>query len=156
MVLLIDESVYTKQCSLENLHQHSNLIRSSFELASSNEIKQPMEEITRTIYVHQREFAVLTKNDPHGFHFLGSDDATTCHILILDCSSASALVHLDGCETRDSLENIFQELRQYEPDNRHYDVYLMGKDENDERCAHVDEFRWFSRWIKSAIFSKFK
>lgn len=127
MVLIINESVYTRQCTLENLVQHADLIRTSSQLASTEEIKQPTDEISRTIYVHQREFAVLNKNDPHGFHLLGSDDATTCHIFILDCPHASALAHLDGHETRNSIERILQELKQYAPENQHYDVYVMGR-----------------------------
>lgn len=137
MVLIIDENVYTKKCTLDDLNKHSNLIHSSYQFALSTEIKQPTEEISRTVYVHQREFAVLTKTDRHGFQFVGSDDATTCHILILDCPYVSALVHLDGCETRDSLNEILQELKTYASENRNYDVYVMGKNNHDESCENI-------------------
>jgi hypothetical protein len=127
MVLFINEHVYSKKCTLENLARHTDLIHSSILLASTNEYTQPSEEISRTIYVSQREFAVLTKNDPNGFHLVGSDDATTCHILVLDNQVAVALGHLDGCETQESIERMCQELQQYAPQNTDYDVYLVGK-----------------------------
>lgn len=127
MVLIINGHKYSKKYSLENLAEHTDLIHSSYQFASTVEIKQPLEEISQTIYVHQREFAVLAKNDPNNFHLIGSDDATTCHILILDNQIATALVHLDGGETRESIEQILQELQQYESQSTDYDVYLVGK-----------------------------
>lgn len=127
MVLLIKEHTYSNRCSLENLAQHTDLIHSSYEFASSNEFKQPLEEIPKTIYVHQREFAVVAKNDPHGFHLIGSDDATTCHILVLDNQFAVGLIHLDGGETLNSIKQMLQELKQYAPQNKDYDAYLVGE-----------------------------
>jgi hypothetical protein len=127
MVLIINEHVYSRKCSLENLVEDTALIDSSYQLASSNEIQQPSEEISKTIYVHQREFAILAKNDPNGFHLIGSDEATTCHILILDNQIAVALGHLDGVKTHESIEEMLNELKQYAPQNTNYDVYLVGK-----------------------------
>jgi hypothetical protein len=127
MVLIINEHVYSRKCSLENLAEHTDLIHLSYQFALSNEIKQPVDEISKTIYVHQREFAVVAKNDSNGFHLIGSDDATTCHILVLDNQTAIALGHLDGVETQESIEQIIQELKQYKPNNTNYDVYLVGK-----------------------------
>jgi hypothetical protein len=127
MVLIVNEHVYSRKCSLENLAEHTNLIHSSYQFASSEEIKQPAEEISKTIYVHQREFAVVAQNDSNGFHLIGSDDATTCHILVLDNQTAVALGHLDGGKTRESIEQMVKELQQYKPDNTDYDAYLVGK-----------------------------
>jgi len=126
MVLIINKQIYSRKCSLENLAEHNDLIHYSYQFASTNEIKQPLEEISKTIYVYQREFAVLANNDPNGFHLIGSDDATTCHILILDNQIAVALGHLDGGETRESIEQMLKELEQYAPQNTNYDVYLVG------------------------------
>ena len=127
MVLIIGEQTYSDEFSLEQFAQHTSLINSSTEFAKSHEIKQPSEEIARTIYVHQREFAVVEKNDPNGFHFIGSDDATTCHILVLDNQHAVGIIHLDGGETNESLEEMLNEMKKYAPDNTHYDTYLVGK-----------------------------
>ncbi|CAF3984427.1 unnamed protein product [Adineta steineri] len=126
MVLVINEQIYSDTCSLENLAQHKDLIHSSCEFAKTNEYKQPVEDISKTIYVHQREFAVLAKNDPNGFYLIGSDDATTCHILVLDNQYAVGLMHLDGGDTSQSIELMLQEMKQYAPENVNYDVYLVG------------------------------
>ncbi|CAF1046940.1 unnamed protein product [Rotaria sordida] len=126
MVLLINEYVYSKKCSLEDLEKHNDLIQVSYELASSNEYKQSIEEISKTIYIHQREFGVLAKNDPNGFYLIGSDNATTCHILVLDNQVAVALAHLDGAKTHESIKHILQELIKYSPENVDYDVYIVG------------------------------
>ncbi|CAF1064405.1 unnamed protein product [Rotaria sp. Silwood1] len=126
MVLVINGHEYSKQCSLEDLKQYNDLIKVSCELASSDELKQPIQEISQTIYVYQREFAVIGKNDRNGFHLIGSDNATTCHILVLDNQVAVALAHLDGGETRQSIENMLQELTKYAPENTEYDVYIVG------------------------------
>ena len=127
MVLIINERIYSKNCTLENLFEHQDLIKSSLKFASTEEITQPIEEISKTIYVHQREFAVLGQNDLNGFYLIGSDDATTCHIIIFDNQIAVALGHLDGGETKESIEQMLQELKQYEPENTDYDVYLAGR-----------------------------
>lgn len=129
MVLVIEDQTYTSSCTLDHLARHSALIEKSVQFARSNEVIQPNEEIPRTIYVSQREFAVLSHNDPHGFHLLGSDDATTCHILVLETPSAVALAHLDGCETSESIEAMLKELKEYS-NGEHtnaYDVYLAGE-----------------------------
>ncbi|CAF3075326.1 unnamed protein product [Rotaria sp. Silwood2] len=127
MVLLINEHIYSKKCSLEDLVQHNDLMKVSHELASSEEYKQPIEEISKTIYVYQREFAVIAKNDRNGLHLIGSDNATTCHILVLDNQVAIALAHLDGGETRESIKNMLEELNKYAPQNTDYDAYIVGK-----------------------------
>ena len=48
------------------------------------------------LYVGQREMAVLTPED--GMELVGSEDATTCHILVLreSTSSTVGLAHLDS------------------------------------------------------------
>jgi hypothetical protein len=127
MVLFIKGHVYSNKCTLENLAQHNDLIHYSYEFASSNECQQPVEEISKTIYVHQREFAVVAKNDPNGFCLIGSDDATTCQILVLDNQFAVGLAHLDGGETFESIKQLLGELTQYAPQNTDYDVYLVGE-----------------------------
>ena len=126
MVLLIDDVVCSAPASIDQLSSYESLVSSSSIFAKSTEISQPTEEISRTIYVGQREFAVLSQNDPHHFRWLGSDDATTCHLFILRNKSATALAHLDGCETEKSIKRICDELDQYSTNDSYYDLYLTG------------------------------
>ena len=127
MVLIIDDRTYAEKCRLDDLRQHPRLLERSTQFARSTEIQQPENEFAQTIYVGQREFAVLSRNDPHGFHLVGSDDATTCHILVLDNGSAVALAHLDGCETRASVEAMLKELKNFSANETNFDVYLVGE-----------------------------
>ena len=126
MVLIINKKTYSDKCTLDDLADHESLIKLSKEFARSDEIIQPNEEISQTIYVTQREFAVLNSTDRHQFRYLGSDDATTCHIIVIDNQAAVALAHLDGGQTRLTLDNILQELDRYAPSTVQYDVYLCG------------------------------
>ena len=139
MVLLIENQTCPSSLSVDRLVEYRDLITRSTELATSEECRQPQEEIPRTIYVAQREFAVLARNDHHGFHLLGSDQATTCHLLILDNQVAVAMAHLDGHETKESIEHICQALEQYAPENTNYDLYLAG--EHFRICSFVS-LRW--------------
>lgn len=148
MVLLIEKQVYSKNCSLNDLAQHRGLIDFSRNLASSNEYEQPTEEISKSIYVHQHEFAVVAKDDKNGFHLIGSDNATTCHILVIDNHVAVALAHLDGGETRSSIESMLQELNKYLPHDSNYDVYIAGRYESYFSMSSLvyyllKIFRWF-------------
>ena len=48
------------------------------------------------MYVGQREVAILSSNQTNGLKYLGSEDATTCHIIILSNvqTEKTALAHL--------------------------------------------------------------
>ena len=127
MVLCINEHSYNNHCSLEDLAQHTDLTHLSSEFASSVEYKQTAEEISKTVYVHQHEFAVLAKDDPNGFHLIGSDNATTCHILVLVNEVAVTLAHLDGTQLGPSIEQMSRELMEHAPTTIDHDVYLVGE-----------------------------
>ena len=137
MVLFIDGQRCPSDLSVDRLADYPDLIARSSQLANSAEIEQPPEEVARTIYAAQREFAVLNRTDRHGFHLLGSDEATTCHLLILDNHLAVALAHLDGTETQRSIEEICRELELYAPDETDYDLYLAG--EHSLSAVHITE-----------------
>lgn len=126
MVLLIGDQTFDHQISLDQLGSDEDLVKFANDLCRSKEVVQPTEEFERTLYVAQREFAVVAQNDKNGFCWIGTDDATTCHILILDNRSSVALGHLDGCETEQSIENICLELDRYSIDGEPIDLYLVG------------------------------
>ena len=67
--------------------------------------------ITDVIYVGQREVAILDPNQSFGLKSLGSEDATTCHIIVMrnPQSGKCALAHLDHVPAK-GLEHIANRL----------------------------------------------
>ncbi|XP_067002297.1 protein N-terminal asparagine amidohydrolase [Anabrus simplex] len=65
------------------------------------------------LYVQQRELAVTVPHDKN-VTILGSDDATTCIIVVLrhSGSGAVAMAHLDGCGTEDCVSTLVQRVQE--------------------------------------------
>lgn len=61
---------------------------------------QMVETNKNLLFLHQREMGIITHQDP-SVCFIGTDDITTCHFIILDCLNAGITggAHLDGCGT---------------------------------------------------------
>ncbi|XP_071962514.1 protein N-terminal asparagine amidohydrolase-like [Antedon mediterranea] len=59
------------------------------------------------LYVKQREFA-CTHPDDDVIHVLGTEDATTCHIIVVrhKGSGVTCLAHCDGCSTKQGIEDM--------------------------------------------------
>ncbi|XP_063790429.1 protein N-terminal asparagine amidohydrolase isoform X2 [Pseudophryne corroboree] len=68
------------------------------------------------LYVQQRELAVTTPNDS-SISLLGSEDATTCHILVLrhTGSGATCLAHCDGSDTEKEVADILHSVKSLSP-----------------------------------------
>ncbi|MEE6497562.1 hypothetical protein FKM82_002770 [Ascaphus truei] len=64
------------------------------------------------LYVQQRELAATTSND-RSIAILGSEDATTCHIVILrhTGNGATCLAHCDGSDTENEVAAILYSVR---------------------------------------------
>ncbi|XP_068100880.1 protein N-terminal asparagine amidohydrolase isoform X2 [Hyperolius riggenbachi] len=64
------------------------------------------------LYVQQRELAVTTPNDS-SISVLGSEDATTCHIVVLrhTGSGATCLAHCDGSDTEKEVADIIEAVK---------------------------------------------
>lgn len=81
------------------------------------------------LYVHQREFAVTGLHDKH-ISILGTDDATTCQIVVLrhTGSGAVALAHFDGSGLQQGVANIVrrvEDLSLSAPDGR-LELHIIG------------------------------
>ena len=67
----------------------------------------------RVLYVLQQEFATISpcKNSSN-IKYIGSADATTCHIVIMKYSASGAisLAHLDGAQTFEALQKMLIEI----------------------------------------------
>uniref|UniRef100_A0A1A8PES9 N-terminal asparagine amidase n=1 Tax=Nothobranchius rachovii TaxID=451742 RepID=A0A1A8PES9_9TELE len=91
------------------------------------------------LYVQQREFATTTSADEY-VSVIGSDDATTCHLVVLrhTGSGAACLAHCDGSRTWSevqlivkavaSLSNVFKDGR--------FELHLVGGFNDDARTSH--------------------
>lgn len=66
---------------------------------------------SKLLYVQQREFAVVSPADD-SIDILGSEDATTCHLLVLrhTGSGVTALSHFDGCGMDEGLESMIAKM----------------------------------------------
>jgi len=93
---------------------------------------------SKLLYVLQREFAVISPADDK-IDFLGSEDATTCHLLILrhTGSGVTALAHFDGCGMDEGLESMISKMCRVSrgaPEGGRIEAHAVGgfMDERDE------------------------
>ncbi|XP_078519322.1 protein N-terminal asparagine amidohydrolase isoform X1 [Lissotriton helveticus] len=90
------------------------------------------------LYVQQREFAVTTPKDS-SVSFLGSEDATTCHILVLKHtgSGATCLAHLDGSDTKAEVTTITSSVKSFSSNaaDGRLEVHLVGGFNDDRRLS---------------------
>nr|XP_033770206.1 protein N-terminal asparagine amidohydrolase isoform X2 [Geotrypetes seraphini] len=81
------------------------------------------------LYVGQREFAVTTPNDS-SVYILGSDDATTCHLVVLrDAGSgATCLAHCDGSDTNAEVSMIISSVKLFSSNTEggRLELHLIG------------------------------
>ncbi|XP_063199871.1 protein N-terminal asparagine amidohydrolase isoform X2 [Chroicocephalus ridibundus] len=90
------------------------------------------------LYVQQREFAVTTPEDG-SVSILGSDDATTCHIVVLrhTGSGATCLTHCDGSDTEAEVSLIMSSVKAFS-DRIGYgrlEVHLVGGFNDDRQLS---------------------
>ncbi|XP_041363947.1 protein N-terminal asparagine amidohydrolase-like [Gigantopelta aegis] len=103
----------------------------NFKLSSERLCSQQSQEVgpKGLLYVGQREIGGTTPDDDD-VHVLGSDDATTCHVVVLlhTGSGAVCIGHFDGCETKKGLESMVElvlELSKDETSGR-LEIHLVG------------------------------
>lgn len=100
MVLQVSESkTYSRReanRTKELLSRHINLLRPSAEALHRQTERTFGSGTPGVLYLQQREFAVLPLNDERGPLIVGTDEATTCHIIVLLVSFAflRLIVHL--------------------------------------------------------------
>uniref|UniRef100_A0A2K6LXW4 Protein N-terminal asparagine amidohydrolase n=2 Tax=Rhinopithecus TaxID=542827 RepID=A0A2K6LXW4_RHIBE len=81
------------------------------------------------LYVQQRELAVTSPKNG-SISILGSDDATTCHIVVLrqTGNGATCLTHCDGTDTKAEFPLIMNSIKSFSDHVQcgRLDVYLVG------------------------------
>ncbi|KAL9653847.1 hypothetical protein ABK040_012908 [Willaertia magna] len=86
------------------------------------------------VYVTQAEFAAIPKSNPHHIQFLGSEDATTCTILIFETVNYFACVHLDGHEGQ--LELLHSKLKSLSTNNNEtIKIHMIGSYIDEENTS---------------------
>ncbi|XP_077173108.1 protein N-terminal asparagine amidohydrolase isoform X3 [Paroedura picta] len=90
------------------------------------------------LYVQQREFAATTPKDG-SVSILGSDDATTCHLVVLrhTGSGATCLTHCDGSDTDKEVLLVTNAVRVLSP-NAEYgrlELHLVGGFSDDRHLS---------------------
>uniref|UniRef100_A0A1A7YJQ6 N-terminal asparagine amidase n=1 Tax=Iconisemion striatum TaxID=60296 RepID=A0A1A7YJQ6_9TELE len=91
------------------------------------------------LYVQQREFAATTPADEY-VSVLGSDDATTCHLVVLrhTGSGAVCLAHCDGSRTWSEVQLIVKAVASLSnvcKDGR-FELHLVGGFNDDAKTSH--------------------
>jgi len=129
MVLLIEGKVFEQRSACI-----SDLEKAYPVLAARSETLRRRPTATqrspRLLYVLQREFAVVSPADER-VDVLGSEDATTCHLLVLrhTGSGVTALAHLDGAGMEEAVDRMIAsmlEVSRGAPEGGRLEAHLVG------------------------------
>jgi len=138
MVLIIDGCEISSPLPVSQLHDKYQLLKAN-SLSVLNRPAKLVDASEKCLYVGQREVAVVAPGD--NVNLVGSEDATTCHIVILrDVNTGvTGVAHLDNDEPNDFL-TLEREVRDRkgvkqvtrELDTLEYSVSILGgyEDEN--------------------------
>ena len=101
------------------------------------------------VYVGQREVAFLDSNQDFGLNYLGSEDATTCHIIVLQNSRTklTALAHLDSVKSK-GLDRVCKKLCS-ENSNDEIIVHVFGGYEDENQTSEELSLKFFKYLIRS-------
>ena len=97
-----------EQCNAKTLLSIDILRRTSQEFC-----KLPVRKLSvcdKTLYVTQREYATVPVGDDM-INFIGSQDATTCHIMIMRSEYAVSVGHFDGSDTQNGVKGMVEEIK---------------------------------------------
>ncbi|XP_047390260.1 protein N-terminal asparagine amidohydrolase isoform X3 [Sciurus carolinensis] len=90
------------------------------------------------LYVQQRELAVTSPKDG-SISILGSDDATTCHIVVLrhTGNGATCLTHCDGTDTKAEVPLIMNSIKSFSDhaQSGRLEVHLVGGFSDDRQLS---------------------
>ncbi|XDV36531.1 hypothetical protein PO909_006288 [Leuciscus waleckii] len=137
MPLLIQNKRIERVTSTAELFSKYPLLKESAEqfVCRSAEPVDPKQ----LLYVQQREFASTTPAD-NSVSILGSDDATTCHLVVLrhTGSGATCLAHCDGSSTWTEVPlivNAVTSKSNRDKDGR-LELHLVGGFDDDKKTSH--------------------
>ena len=102
MVLIIDGFEISSPLPVSQLHNKYQLLKANSLSVLNRPVKQ-VDASEKCLYVGQREVAVVAPGD--NVNMVGSEDATTCHVVILRDvhTGVTGVAHLDNEEPNDFL-----------------------------------------------------
>jgi len=140
MVLIIDNKEVTSTINIKSIHEDYPILKSNSTLV----IDSPLRDINISdnyVYVGQREMAIVSSDD--GVDMLGSEDATTCHIVVLrnitNNKGVTGLAHLDSDDPDQflALESAVRRRSGASETDIEYEISIIGG-YDDERGTSAD------------------
>ena len=108
MPVYLDSNILsTDKCTSNFIASFDSLKERSLEFLSTF-TKRDFCSLDKVLYVSQREHATVSRKDKT-LNFVGSGDATTCHIVVLISENAISVGHFDGCDTENGLLRMLEE-----------------------------------------------
>ena len=143
------------------LKAHPNSVDSLFSefswlKAEANKLViQPLQKFdnpqSRVLYVTQKEYVIVKKDDTH-ISWVGSDDATTCHVVVLvnQEESSVCVAHLDTARNSEELTRMVAASvgASHISPNFHLDLHIVGgysDEENQSEKLTVALLRFFQQ-----------
>ncbi|XP_072124938.1 protein N-terminal asparagine amidohydrolase isoform X1 [Mobula birostris] len=125
-LLLNDQPISLPSSTREFIERYSKLKEGAETLKSKPAVKVDSKGL---LYIQQREFAATTPQDG-SVSILGTEDATTCHMVTLRHTGcgATALGHCDGMDTAVCVSKMLNAVKSLSDGFSHgrYEVHLVG------------------------------
>jgi len=103
------------------------------------------------VYVGQREAGIMTPKATHGLKYVGSEDATTCHIIIIrnQNSGKTALAHLDDV-CPNALDHVTKQVCDGSKNNQgKIEIHIFGGYEDEKDTSEDLSLRLIRYLIRS-------
>lgn len=119
----------------EMFYKYSSLVAEASKFVHKPQLR--VNSSIHTLYVTQKEYAVISQSESQ-FSAVGSDDATTCHIVIIHnkMHKLFSLAHIDSARNVEALTRVLADTigSSEVDDNITLDLYVIGG-YMDERCT---------------------
>jgi len=141
MVLKVEGCEVSEFVSVDSLLKNSESLRQDSEIFRDTAVRT-VYQYEKCAYIGQREMGILKSSDDC-VDIVGSEDATTCHIVIIKESSSSTwgIIHLDSDEENQLKSLIDEYVIINKSELKDIDIYFVGgyADEKD-KSRSITEF----------------
>ncbi|XP_069036662.1 protein N-terminal asparagine amidohydrolase-like isoform X1 [Lepisosteus oculatus] len=103
------------------------------------------------LYVSQREYATINLSKGPVTR-IGSDEATTCHIIVLHCPGTGkvSLAHIDGSKVGVGVKALVEEMKKQCKDFSQLDLYMVGGFFDKKGISHDNTMKLLREFMKTA------